>query len=157
MAALGSFGAAIRELDPEAEHDTFDFFGATFTVVGSIPGMLTLQLGAMISGKTSAVDGLAAVYEALRCSLTVPERDGKEAKAGDDREFNRFYRIAVRHRCDDDELIRLALNIAGYQVGKADEPSPTSPDGGPPTSTNSKSSSSGSLASQLPANEAPTG
>lgn len=146
MASLGTFGAALRELDPDSERDEFDFFGQMFTVEGVIPGMLTIQLGALLAGKMPFTDGQAAIYEALRCALIAPSENGQR----DDSAFLRFYRLAVAHRCDDEELTRLALNIAGYQVGKAPEPSPTSPPGEPGTSTSSNSPSSGSPDLLLP-------
>jgi hypothetical protein len=145
MPSLGSFGAAVREFDPVAERDTFDFFGETFTVEGVIPSMLMLQLGAALVGKIPEMEGNAAVWESLRCALSKPDRevDGKTVR-GDGSQFERFYKIAVRRKCDFDELFGLTLSIVGAQAGKADAPPETSPDGLQPASTSSSSSASDS-------------
>jgi hypothetical protein len=149
MASLGSFGAAVREFDPDGERDTFDFFGETFVVEGVIPSMLHIQLGAALAGKIAEIDGNAALYEVMRCALTKPERqvDG-ETEPMDESQFDRFFRLAVQKRCDLDDLLTLVFKLFGAQAGRPTEQRPTSPDGSLPTSTNSKSSASDSLASQ---------
>jgi hypothetical protein len=139
MASIGSFGAAVRQLDPDAPRDTFDFFGETFTVHDIIPPMLMLQLGAAMTGKVGEVEGNGAMWEALRCSLTAPARDGERA---DDSQFDRFYRLAVDKQCATDELIKLVLALIGAQADLPTERQPTSPDGRPPISESSNSSSS---------------
>jgi hypothetical protein len=138
VASLGSFGAAVKELDPDGERDTFDFFGETFTVEGVIPPMLMLQLGAASSGKIEESEGLAAIWEALRCCLTLPERDGKDPDAA---QFDRFYKLAVARREDLEDLIRVAMALFEAQSGKATERLSTSPGGPLPTSTSSNGSS----------------
>jgi hypothetical protein len=145
MASLGSFGAAVREFDPGGERDTFEFFGETFTVEGVIPSMLHLQLGAAIAGKIAEMDGNAAVYAALRCALSKPERevDGRTV-AADESQFDRFFMLAVDRRCDLDALLTLVMTLVGAQAGRPTEQQPTLPPGPLPTSTNSKSSASGS-------------
>jgi hypothetical protein len=149
MASLGSFGATVREFDPDGERDTFEFFGETFVVEGVIPAMLDIQLGAAIAGKIDKIDANAAFYAVLRCALTKPERevDGKTVPE-DESQFDRFYLLAVNKRCDLDELIHLAFSLIGAQGGKATEPQPTSAPGSPHTSTSSNSSASDSPASQ---------
>jgi hypothetical protein len=141
MAKLGSFGAAARELDPEAERDTFDFFGSEFVVVGRIPALLGVQLGAVMTGKIGEIEGNAAVWEALRCALTVPgSDDGKTLP--DHSEFDRFYRIAIRRNCNTDELLKLVFALLGIQIDFPTEQQPASPDGSLPTSPSSSSSAS---------------
>jgi hypothetical protein len=140
VASLGSFGAAVREFDPGSERDEFEFFGETFVVEGVIPPMLTLQLGASISGKITDMDGHAATYEAIRCALTKPEhRDGDVVVPADESAFDRFYRLAVDHRCSLDDLVELVFTLIGVQAGRPTEQQPTSPDGPLPTSTSSSS------------------
>lgn len=141
MAKLGTFGAAVRELDPSADLDTFDFFGQEFTVHGVIPSMLFLQLGAAMAGKVSMIEGNAALWEALRCTLTVPGDEATETPA-DDAEFDRFYRLAVDRRCGMDELIKLVFALVGAQDDLPTEQLPTSPGGQLPTSEPSSSSAS---------------
>jgi hypothetical protein len=138
---IGSFGAAAREIDPASERDTFDFFGQEFTVHGIIPPMLTLQLGAVMTGKIGEIEGNAAVWEALRCALTVSGSDDGET-VPDHSEFDRFYKVAVRRRCDIDELIKLTFALLGVQIAFPTEQPPTSPDGPLPTGESSNSSAS---------------
>ena len=113
MADLGEFGAALREL--EGERDTFSFFGERFTVSQDIPPMLMLQLGAAATGKVEESEGLAAMWEAMRCSL------------GDD-EFARFYKLAVSKRADLESLMRLTFKLFEAQGGRpTQEPQGSSP------------------------------
>jgi hypothetical protein len=150
MPSLGSFGAALREFDPDSERDTFDFFGETFVVEGIIPPMLNLQLGAALSGKIAEIDGNAAMYEAMRCALTKPERtDGDEVTAADEQPFDRFYRLAVDKRCDLEQLVQLVFTLVGAQAGRPTEQLPTSAPGQLPTSTSSNSPASDSLDSPV--------
>lgn len=141
MAKLGSFGAAIRELDPDSERDTFDFFGSEFTVHGVIPPMLMLHLGAVMTGKIGEIEGNAAVWEALRCALTVSGSDDDRTPP-DHSEFDRFYRLAVRRRCTTDELLKLVFALLGVQIAFPTEQLPASPDGPLPTGESSNSSAS---------------
>jgi hypothetical protein len=146
VSSLGSFGAAVREFEPDSERDTFDFFGETFVVEGIIPPMLNLQLGAALSGKIAEIDGNAAMYEAMRCALTRPERiDGDEVTPADDAPFDRFYRLAVDRRCELGDLIQLVFTLVGAQSGRPTEQRPTSAPGPLPTSTSSNSPASDSL------------
>lgn len=143
MAHLGSFGAAVRELDPGAARDTFDLMGESFTVVGVIPPMLMLQLGAATTGKIDEQEGLGAMWEAMRCSLTKPEADGEPE---DGSEFDRLYKVAVNKRCDLDSLMKLAMKLFEEQAGRpTEEPQGSSP-GPSATSPSSNTSSSASPA-----------
>lgn len=143
MAQLGSFGAAVREADPGTAKDTFEFCGEQFEVQDTIPPMLMLQLGAAASGKIEETEGMTALWEAMRCSLTAPARqvDGEQVDA-DPAEFQRFYRLAVAARVDLQELIRLAMVLFESQAGRPTEQQPASPAGLLPTSTSSRSSAS---------------
>jgi len=147
MAKLGSFGAAVRELDPDSERDTFDFFDREFTVHGVIPPMLMLQLGAAMTGKIGEVEGNAAMWEALRCALTIPGDEDRGIRP-DDSQFDAFYRRAVDRRCTTDELIKLVFALLGAQAGLPTEQLPTSQDGQLPTSPSSNSSASDTPDSQ---------
>lgn len=148
MGHLGSFGAAVRELDPLAEKDSFTFFGETFTVVDTLPPMLMLQLGAATTGKIEEQEGLGAVWEALRCSLTAPETyvergGGKlEVKPADESQFHRFYRLAVARKATLEELLKVAMALFQGQSGRPTEGLPDSSAGQPTTSPSSSISSS---------------
>jgi hypothetical protein len=144
MAKLGSFSAAVREFDPDAERDTFDMFGQEFTVEGVIPPMLMVHLGAWMAGKAGYMEGNAAMWQALRSALSKPERQGPggETIPADEVQFRRFYQLAVSKKLDDDSLVNLVWALVGAQTGKADEQPPTSPPGPPSTSTSSNSSAS---------------
>ncbi|MER7164496.1 hypothetical protein ABT336_00235 [Micromonospora sp. NPDC000207] len=147
MASLGTFGAARREVEEvagTAEPTTFDFCGETFTVQGRIPAMLMLQIGAASTGRVEETEGLVALWEAMRVSLTIPERqqaDGETVPA-DPAAFQRLYRLAVAQAVDLDELMRLAMALFEAQAGRPTERQPDSPDGLPSTSTSSSASSS---------------
>ena len=148
MANLGSFGAAMRELDPQAEHDTFVYFGKTFTVHGNIPPVTMLQLGAAATQKIDQTEGMGALWEAMRCSLTIPEReevgdDGQpKTVEADGAQFQDWYKLAVA-KCDSfEELMRLAMELFQAQAGRPTEQRPALPAGPLPTSTPSKSSPS---------------
>lgn len=146
---LGSFSAAVREFDPGLERDTFELFDQEFTVEGVIPPMLMLHLGAAMSGKAAQMEGNAAMWQALRCALTKPERPGPDGTTlpEDDKQFSRFYQVAVAKKADDDTLIDLVFTLVGAQAGKVAGPPPTSPPGQPPTSTSSSSPASDTPAS----------
>lgn len=146
MSHLGSFGAAVRELDP-ASLDTFEFFGEEFTVTGVIPSMLMLQLGASATGKIEEAEGLAAVWEAMRCSLTTPEKqvtgnDGVTTVPADGSEFSRFYKLAVAHCCELEDLMRLTNALFEAQSGRPTEGPQGSLPGPSSTSPSSSTSSS---------------
>ncbi|MEV1321956.1 hypothetical protein AB0J14_38410 [Micromonospora arborensis] len=115
MAHLGNFGAALREIDPQADPDTFEFFGATFTVVGVMPEILRFQLSAAMVGGEGGTSALGAMWGALRSALTKPGTDGGP---DDDSQFDRFYRLAVAHKCDTDGLMDLAYKLFEVQAGR---------------------------------------
>lgn len=147
MSHLGSFGAAAKELDPNAEKDDFTFFDEKFFVVGTVPQMLMLQLGAALTGKIDDQEGLGAMWEAMRTALTVPERETVENGAvrklpEDDEQFRRFYRLAVQQKCEIEELLKLASALMEAQSGRpTGEPHGSSP-GPTSTSPNVNTSSS---------------
>ncbi|BEL07822.1 hypothetical protein Q0Z83_060130 [Actinoplanes sichuanensis] len=143
MTHLGSFGAAVRELDP-AERDDFDFFGEKFIVVGVIPPMIMLQIGAATTGKIDDQESLGAMWEAMRTSLTAPAVGDDPP---DDEAFRRFYRLAVARCCDLEGLLALAMALFEAQSGRPTVPASTSSDGLPGTSTTSNTSSTPSPAS----------
>lgn len=118
MSRLGEFAAAQRELS--GEKDDFVFCGETFTVEQSIPAVLMLQLGAATTGKVEETEGFAAIWEALRCSLTVPKRtdpDGVDVEA-DPAPFNRLYKLAVDNGVELEALMRLVFALFEAQSGR---------------------------------------
>ena len=56
-----------------ARRTTSCFCGEVFEVQRPLPAVLVLQLGASVSGKIEETEGFAAMWEALRVSLTIPE------------------------------------------------------------------------------------
>lgn len=98
MAHLGDFGAAVKELDPNAEKDTFTFFGEKFEIVEELPPMLIFQLAASMTGKVEETEGMGAMWSALEISL------------GSD-EFSRLYKLAVSKRADIQSLMELVMNL----------------------------------------------
>lgn len=133
MSHLGSFGAAVKELNPASDKDTFDFFGEKFEVQATIPPMLMLQLGAAATGKIDDQEGLAALWEAMRCSLDADESGTN---------FNRFFKLAVSKRCDLEDLMRLAMALFEAQAGRPTEEPRGSSAGQSTTSPSSSTSSS---------------
>jgi hypothetical protein len=150
MSNLGSFGAAVRELDPDGDRDTFDFFDKTFTVHGVLPPVLQVQLGAASSGNIEEAQGLAAIWETMRCCLTKPPRtvaefDPKTRKPKvepeDASQFHRWFKLAVDNRCQLDELLKLAMALFEAQSGLPTEGQSISSGGEPTTSPTSNGSS----------------
>lgn len=140
---LGSFGAAMRELDPQAEKDTFDYFGATFTVHANIPPVTMWDLAAAVTGNVGDIEGMAAAREAMRYALTKPERkDGDETIPADDAEFERWHALAASKRDSNAGLIKLALALFEVQSGRPTVQRSDSSDGPLPTSTNSNAPAS---------------
>lgn len=156
MAFLGEFGAAVRELEPERERDTFRFMGEDFTVEQTVPEMLMLQLAAGITGKIGDMEAIAAVWETWRTALTKPsftrfdEEKGEEVTvAADESQWNKFYRLAVDRRASLRSLMGLTDALFGMQSGRpTEEPSGSSP-GRSATSPSSKPSSSHPAAAHL--------
>lgn len=146
MAKIGSFGAAVREIEPDAERDTFDFCGEEFTVHGAIPPMLMLRLGASMAGEMGVIESNAVVYKALRLALTIPA-DTAEKTPADTSQFDRFQELAEAKACHFDELARLVFALVGIQIAFPTEPQPTSQDGLQATSGDSNSSASATPAS----------
>lgn len=139
MAHLGSFGAALREIEPESERDTFEFFGKEFTVVGVMPAILRFQLAAAMVGGESGTSGMGAMWGALRAALTKPGADGER---DDDSQFDRFYRLAVAHKANEDSLMDLAFKLFEVQAGRPTVEPRGSSAGQPPTSPSASTSSS---------------
>lgn len=137
---LGEYGAAMRELDPEAACDTFTFFGEEYQVVGGIPAMLMLQLGAASSGKIEESEALAAIWEALRLSLDEPDREVAPGQPKPVKQFGRLYKAAVAKRCELEPLMRLAFAL--FEAQDESRPTEAAPDSGPgPLSTSPSSRS----------------
>ena len=105
MADLGSFGAALKALDPNAEKDTFTYFDEKFEIVSALPPMLMFQLAASMTGKVDETEGMAALWEAMRIAL------------GDD-EFNRLYKIAVDKRDSTEGLMEVVMAIYQNDSGR---------------------------------------
>lgn len=127
---LGDFGAAVAELDPNTEKDSFTFFGETFEVVDELPAVLILQIGAFMTGKVEETEGLGAMWSALEVSLGA---DG----------FAKFYKLALTKRATIESLMELVMSI--FQAVDGDRPTvqvPDSPVGVSPTSPSSSTSAS---------------
>lgn len=133
MTNLGSFGSAVREMTPDGgDRDTFEFCGEQFTVYDTIPPMLMLQLGAAATGKIEEQEGLAAIWEAMRCSLTKPAgapSDEDPEPTPDEAEFQRYYRLAVKYKVGLADLMRVAMALFQAQSGRPTERRPASSDG----------------------------
>lgn len=126
----------MRELDPDAEKDTFDFFGEAFTVEGVIPPVVMMQLGAAFTGKIDSHEGNAAMWMAMSSALTKP---GKEP---DDSQFDRWYKLAAKNRTDMISLIKLVTALFEAQAGRPTGELPDSTAGQLETSPSSNGSSS---------------
>lgn len=145
---LGDFGAALKELDPGQEKDSFSFFGEKFEIVGVLPPMLMLQIGAFMTGKVDESEGMGAMWEAMTVSLDQPDLDEWTGQGPDDRpapvkQFNRFYRLAVNRKADERSLMELVMSI--FQASGGERPTvqvPVSPAGLSPTSPSSSTLSS---------------
>lgn len=130
MSHLGDFGAAVNELDPNAEKDTFSFFGEKFEIVDELPPMLIFQLAASMTGKVEETEGMGAMWSALEISL------GKD-------EFGRLYKLAVEKRADIQSLMELVMTL--FQASGGERPTvqvSDSPVGQLPTSPSSNTSPS---------------
>jgi hypothetical protein len=150
MARLGEFGAAQKELS--GEQDDFLFFGEPFIVAGAIPPMLMLQLAAAATGKIDESEGMAAIWEALRCSLTTPAhkrpaQDGEEPDENGEVEvpadptpFNNLYKLAVEKSCDMESMMRLIFALFEAQTGRPTQPVSDSSTGQSNTSPSSNDS-----------------
>lgn len=146
---LGSFGAALREYEPPAEPDDFEFCGEKFVVRGEIPSMLHLTIAAALAGRIGALEGDTALFEALRHALTVPERKtGGETIPADDSEWQRFHRLSANTLVDTEWITSLVLNIMAAESGRPTVRRSTSSTGSSPTSTSSNTSASDSPDSQ---------
>lgn len=154
---IGEFGAAQHEQRQAAgEKDDFVFYGETFTVEQPMPAVLALQLGAAITGKIDETEGFAAIWEALRISLTVPgyrwlvtppedgavvDEDGLTVVDDDESQFRRFYRLAVERGAGLDALMRLAMMLFEAQTGRPTRQASASSAGRPSISQSSRNSS----------------
>jgi hypothetical protein len=137
VANLGSFGAAIKALDPAAEKDTFTYFGEKFEIVSALPPVLMFQLAASMTGKVDETEGMGALWEALRISL------------GDD-EFNRLYKIAVDRRDSTEGLMGVVMAIYQNDAGRPTEQPSDSSDGLSSISPSSSPSSTGQVSDLVP-------
>jgi hypothetical protein len=141
MASVGSFAAAKREYAPPAEPDTFEFCGETFSVVGTIPGMVRLTVGAWFGGAVSNNEGGGALRDVIRHALTVPAH-GDDPE--DDAQWQRFYELSIDHDVDTEDLVHIAYAILGAEAGRPTERRSTSSTGSSPTSSSSNSTASDS-------------
>lgn len=107
MSHLGDFGAAVKELDPNAEKDTFGFFGEKFEIVAEMPPMLIFQLAAGMTGKVAETEAMGAMWETMNVCLG---EDG----------FKRFYRVAVDRKADLESLMELVMTL--FQDSSGERP-----------------------------------
>lgn len=127
---LGDFGAAVKELDPNAEKDTFNFFGEKFEIVGEMPPMLIFQLAAGMTGKVAETEAMGAMWATMNVCLG---EDG----------FNRFYKLAVDRKANLESLMELVMTL--FQDSGGERPTvqvSDSPVGQSPTSPSSSTSPS---------------
>lgn len=151
MTHLGSFGAAVRELDPDAEPDTFEFLDQTFTVHGVIPPILTWQLSNSIAGNGTTSSFRAALFGALHAALTKPP--AQEGEPADQSEFERFYLLATRRKATEDSLHDLVNKLFEVQAGRpTGEPHGSSPG---PSETGPSSNGSSSTPPDSPTEAGP--
>lgn len=126
MAHLGDYGAAIKELDPNAEKDTFAFFGERFEIVAELPPMLVFQLAASMTGKVAETEGMGAMWAALNVTLG-------------EAEFGRFYKLAVGKSADLESIMRLVMDL--FEASGGERPTVQVSDSPAGQSTTSPSSS----------------
>ena len=150
---IGEFGAAKRELSDEK--DDFVFCGEAFIVQQPVPPVLAIQLGASMSGTVDETEGFAAMWEALRISLTIPEHhrlaatdeyeDADENRnitvPEDDALFRKFYHLAIKNAVDLNDLMKLVMGLFEAQTGRPTRRASASSDG-PPTILRSSNTSS---------------
>jgi hypothetical protein len=141
---LGEFAAAQRELS--GEKDDFVFCGETFVIERPMPPMLMIHLGAAVAGgSVDEMEGMAALYEALRTSLTKPAwkrppqgeekpgPDGLVEVPADDAPFRRLYKLAVDNGVELEPLIRMVMALFEAQSGRPTQPVSASSPGRTPT------------------------
>lgn len=128
MTSLGEFDAAVREATPDAEPNTFVFGGVEFTVAGRIPAILMVQLGAAAGTGVDEVEMAAGLWTVFGRAI------------GPDR-FDEFFQLALERETELEDLMRLAFALYKAQAGRPTKRLPGSSDGPPPTSPNSKPSS----------------
>src|SRR5215212_5385699 len=138
---IGEFGAAKREL--AGERDDFVFCGEVFVIHQQMPAVLMLQLGASATGKIDETEGFAAIWEAMRISLTIPAHTndlGEEVAENPD-QFNRWYKLAVSTGQELEPLMRLVMALFEAQSGRPTEQALASSPGQSRTSPSSSVSS----------------
>jgi hypothetical protein len=148
MAHLGDFGAAVKELDPNAERDTFNFFGEKFEIVDDLPPMLIFQLAASMTGKVAEEEGMGAMWSALNVSLDEPDLEpwdgeGKDPRPAPKKQFAKLYKLAVSQKADIPSMMELVMNL--FQASGGERPTAQVSDsqaGLSPTSPSSNTSSS---------------
>jgi hypothetical protein len=128
MARLGEFGAALKELDADAERDDFLYFGERFVIAASIPPILMFELAATMTGKYEEVRGLASMWQALHVSLG-------------DEQYEEFRGLSVQKRGDLRDLMELTFAIYQADGGRPTVQPSGSSDGLPTTSPSSSTSS----------------
>ena len=129
MAFLGDFGAALKELDPTAEKDTFGFFGETFEIVEDVPAMLMLKIAATMAGEVPEADGMVVMWKTWRIAL------GDEA-------FSKFEDLAVAKKANLQSLMELVMSLYQASSGRPTEQVPDSENGQSPTLPSSSTSAS---------------
>lgn len=125
MAHLGDFGAAIKELDPNAEKDTFSFFGEQFEVVAEMPPMLVFQLAAGMTGKVAETEAMGAMWETMNVCLDEPDLppwtgDGADPRPAPKKQFAKFYRAAIDSRASLESLLEFVMTL--FQNGSGERP-----------------------------------
>lgn len=152
MGHLGDFGAAVKELDPNAPRDTFGFFGEKFEILDELPPMLIFQLAAGMTGKVDETEAMGAMWAALNVALDEPDLDpwtgdGEDPRPAPKKQFTTFYKLAVAKRADIQSLMELVMTL--FQASGGERPTASAPDSVVGPSTTSPSSNTSSSAPQV--------
>lgn len=124
---IGEFEAAVKEVDPDREPDTFKLEGHTFTVSDE-PNLIALGMfarEARAGVDSNDMEGLAVLIDTI-ASLVIPEDE------------ERFLSLAARRRVQPDLLLKIMNAVMEAQAGRPIEPSSDSSDGRSPIGVSSK-------------------
>lgn len=142
MVHIGDFEAAVREVDPAREPDTFGLGGETFTIAQDINiiALGRFARAAREGADSNDMEGLASLIDTVS-SLVVPEDE------------TRFLDKCSRLRVDGDFLMKIIQSVLEAQSGYPTEQPSDSSGGSPTTMQSSKvlSSSVESSTRQQPA------
>lgn len=128
---IGEFEAAVREVDPDREPDTFKLCGETFTVADE-PNIIALgrfARAARAGADSDDMEGLATLIDTV-ASVVVPADE------------ERFLDVASKNRLDVELLLKVVSAVMEAQAGRPTAPSSDSSPGRSTTGESSKALSS---------------